>query len=165
MTTTHQQPSGKKGSIATLIQWEARLQKSQIGHYAVSERYSKVSIWLKVPLVVVSAVASTTVIASFYEPTPQWVNYLAGSLSIIATVLAALHSATRADDISNSHERVASKYGTIRRSIETFLANADEDEDAVKFLHEIERRWDIVAEDAPVTPTWARRKANLREQH
>lgn len=162
--TQPQQSAAKVGLIRTLNDWAARLRKSQIGHYAVAERYAKVSTLLRVPLVVVTALASTTVIASFFDPTPAWVNYVAGGLSILGTILAALHSSIRADDLSNSHERVASKYGKIRRSIETFLANAEENEDAAAFLKEIERRWDIIAEDAPVTPSWARQRAKGKER-
>ncbi len=142
----------------TLTEWNERLKKAQKGHYIAAEGYSKNEQWLRVPAVVLSAFVSTSVIASFFEATPVQVNYLAGGLSIISTLLLALLSSTRVEEKSHAHERSAAKYGKLSRSIERFLASGKKDTEADSFQESLQNGWDLIADDSPVTPQWARKK-------
>lgn len=146
MTNRTQQERLKK----TLLDWKMRLNKAQIGHYISTERYGRFHYILGVPLVGTSAFVSASLFLD-HNQISQLLRNIVIFLSIATTIIASLQTFLRFGEKSELHRAKASKYGTLKRNVERFLAINHTDEEIKIFLEKIDTEWSHITADAPVT--------------
>jgi hypothetical protein len=85
---------------------------------------------------------------------------LIGVISVLATILASLQTFFNYSDLSEKHNLVAIKYGSLRREIDEYLIS-HKSNDALKSLFQsIRPRWDQIDQEAPALPDRIFRRGN-----
>lgn len=147
-----------------LKEWENRLNAAQTGHYIMSERYLWCNIFIAMPVVTLSAVVASF---AFFEASPgsAWALPLK-ILAIIVTVLSSLQILIRPSEKAEQHRTKASRYGCLKRKIETLSLKSNLDTEWAHISKELIYEWNSIAEDSPLTPNYARKKIKkLSEQN
>lgn len=153
------QPNNIKSDSHNLIlDWEVRLNKSQVGHYAASEKYKFLHYLMGISLVVISAFVSSSL---YLQPSSQTITGVIAVASIIATVLAGVQTFVRPSEKAEIHRNTAVKYGILKRKIELFRRSNPDESKRFEFYKEVESEWNNIAEMAPLTPKSVRSKAAL----
>ncbi|MCB1065504.1 MAG: SLATT domain-containing protein [Verrucomicrobiae bacterium] len=134
---------------ATLQQWEVRLTSAQTGHYVASERYSRLNNLLGMPLVILSSFVSAFL---FADQSNSVISLFLKCAGIAVALLASIQTFVRPAEKAELHRVKATKYGSLKRKVETFLATEKSEEDLLSFFKVLVAEWNAIAEDSPVTP-------------
>jgi hypothetical protein len=136
-----------------LARWKKRLRESQFSHYAAAEHFSRRNTALGVPVVVLSAIVGSSVVATAQQqwPWPPWAQVLLGCLSLIAGVIAALQTWFGLAEKAEKHRVAAARYGAVRRHAEQTLATLDtlEGAELIETVAAIRAKIDALAVEAP----------------
>lgn len=141
----------------TLTRWSTRLNLAQAGHYAATERYHRIDNIVGIPLIVLS----TFVSVFLFLDNPNYILDIIIKISgVLVAILASVQTYIKPSEKAQMHRVKASKYGSLKREIDSFLILATNEDDANAFIKNLVSRWNAIADDAPVTPDSIRKKAH-----
>jgi hypothetical protein len=111
-----------------LNEWHLRITTAQFGHQSQAERTRGWNLALGIPVVIATTVVGTSAFAAINNTGQNtgW-KIAAGILSILAAVLAAVQTFLGFGDRSERHRIAATRYASIRRTIELALSRHDMD--------------------------------------
>ena len=123
------------------------------GHYQAGKWAARRHIMLGVPVVVATAIVSTSIFATLNEqPSVQW-KIAAGLISLVAVVLAALQTFFKYSELAEKHKTAGANYGSLRRRIELFqLRYAGDPRQRLQALGELDEIAEQFGELAEVSP-------------
>jgi hypothetical protein len=106
-----------------LENWRLRAWASQIAHYRIAARLRVRHRVLGLPVVILTTAVGTSIFATLNEvDVHMWLRVLAGSVSLLAAVLAGIQTFFRFDQRADQHVLAADWYASIRRNIEQLQA-------------------------------------------
>ena len=139
---------------ALLEEWHIGIRISVVAHYGAAKMYEGYHRRLGWPLVVVSAIAGTAVVASMNDSQETWQKLMSVGLSMTVTVLASLQTFLRYSELAEKHKVTATELNNLRRQVEQTLAFvpapgavAKNDMDAIR------AKWDELSKNAPPIPS------------
>jgi SMODS and SLOG-associating 2TM effector domain family 4 len=143
-----------KPVLERLRDWECRAAAASEVHFDVAEDLSRRNVWLGIPVVVLTAIVGTSLFASVTGGgAAVGIRIAAGTISLIAGVLASIQTFLRFGARAEQHRVAAERWAAIRREIEKARAlSAEQVGDAKQLLDDIKARMDEAAEKSPVMP-------------
>ena len=143
-----------------LFDWECRCAAAEEVHFDVAEELSRRNLFLGIPVVVLSAIVGTSLFASVSgDGVDVWIRIAAGTVSLIAGVLASIQTFLRFGARAEQHRVAAERWAAVKREIEKVRAlPAEQVGDANELLDDIKTRMDQAADKAPAMPKrrWSR---------
>jgi hypothetical protein len=115
-----------------LEDWHFRVTRAQFGHQLSADQTRSRHLLLGVPVVIFTTVVGTAAFAAINQDTNDFWKVAAGTISIVAAVLASMQTFFGFGELSDRHRAAATRYANTRRSIE--LALTSEDAVAVPFI-------------------------------
>jgi hypothetical protein len=152
-----------KGVVDRLRDWGRRAAAAAEVHFETAERLSRLNVFLGIPVVVLSAVVGTGTFATLSDNVDMSVRIVAGSISVIAAVLASVQTFLRFGARAEQHRVAAERWSAIRREIEKVLALSPEQVgDPKQMLDDVKARMDEAADKSPAMPErrWKRALAS-----
>jgi hypothetical protein len=133
-----------------LERWLKRAREGLFQHYAASERYNSLNLWLGVPVIVLTTLVGTAVFASLQKQVEPKIQIGVGLISVAAAVLSGLQTFLQFSERAERHRVTGARYSAIRREIELMLAvsNASDPIDAGK-LEALLKKIDELGNEAP----------------
>jgi hypothetical protein len=142
-----------KAVVERLRDWERRAAAAAEVHFQIAEGLSRWNVSLGIPVVVLSAIVGTGVFATLTEDVDPSIRIAAGSVSVIAAVLASVQTFLRFGERAERHRVAAERWSAIRREIEKARAlHAENAGDPKQLLDDVQARMDEAAEKAPAMP-------------
>ena len=149
-----------KAVMQRLCDWECRCAAAAEVHFGVAEDLSRRNMFLGIPVVVLSAIVGTSLFASVSgDGAAVGIRIAAGTVSLIAGVLASIQTFLRFGARAEQHRVAAERWAAVRREIEKVRAlTAEEVGDAKQVLDDIKARMDEAADKSPAMPKrrWSR---------
>ena len=149
-----------KAVMQRLFDWECRCAAAEEVHFDVAEELSRRNLFLGIPVVVLSAIVGTSLFASVSgDGVAVWIRIAAGTVSLIAGVLASIQTFLRFGARAEQHRVAAERWAAVKREIEKVRAlPAEQVGDANELLDDIKTRMDQAADKAPAMPKrrWSR---------
>lgn len=108
-----------------LKEWQLRATAAQLGHQTRSQRSRTLTLLLGIPVVALTTIVGTSVFAALSETPSRTAKILAGTVTILAAVLAAVQTFLAYAQVTENHRVAATRYATARRHIELALARED----------------------------------------
>jgi len=143
-----------KAVMQRLFDWECRCAAAEEVHFDVAEQLSRRNLFLGIPVVVLSAIVGTSLFASVSgDGVAVWIRIAAGTVSLIAGVLASIQTFLRFGARAEQHRVAAERWAAVKREIEKVRAlPAEQVGDANELLDDIKTRMDQAADKAPAMP-------------
>jgi hypothetical protein len=101
-----------------LTDWFRRARESQMIHYECGSHYERWNYLLGVPAMILSAVVGTAVFTSLDATDIGNYKILIGLISMLATIVTALHTFLGYAQRSEKHKAAAAGYSSIRKTLE-----------------------------------------------
>jgi len=131
-------------------QWVRGLRISHLCHARLTSRYENRARTFGVLLVAISAVVGTAIFSSLSQSPNDLAKIATGTLSVVATVCAAMNSALRYPELAERHRTSGVAYGELRRRFEQALvSDAPVGED---LFSSVRTEWDRIDAAAPGIP-------------
>ena len=108
-----------------LTDWHFRATAAQFGYQTKAQRSRKSNLLLGIPVVALTTIVGTSVFVALTKDPATWVKFLAGTLTILAAVLAAIQTFLAYAQVTENNRVAASRYATIRRHIELAIVRKD----------------------------------------
>lgn len=145
---------------AMVGQWLNGLRIQHIAQSRAAARCQRRSRILGTTVVVLTTLVGTSIFATLEQtPATGW-RVLAGLLSAVAAVFAALQTFLRYGELAELHKIAAQRYGRLRRELEQYATRAPHDQsDIDEYLTTVRERWDELDETSPATPGEVYRQA------
>jgi SMODS and SLOG-associating 2TM effector domain family 4 len=156
-----------KAVVDRLHDWERRAAAAAEVHFQIAEGLSRSNIYLGIPVVVLSAIVGTGVFATLTQEVNTGVKIAAGTISVIAAVLASIQTFLRFGERAEQHRVAAERWSAIRREIEKACAlSAEYAGDPKQLLDNLQTRMDEAADKAPAMPDkrWKRALAKRERE-
>ena len=142
-----------KAVIDRLRDWERRAAAAAEVHFQTAEYLARWNVFLGIPVVTLSAIVGTATFATLAHDVNVGIRIAAGSLSVIAAVLASVQTFLRFGARSEQYRVAAERWSAIRREIEKALSlPAELLGDPKKLLDDVDARMDEAAEKSPAMP-------------
>jgi hypothetical protein len=143
-----------KAVMQRLFDWECRCAAAEEVHFDVAEELSRRNLFLGIPVVVLSAIVGTSLFASVSgDGVAVGIRIAAGTVSLIAGVLASIQTFLRFGARAEQHRVAAERWAAVKREIEKVRAlPAEQVGDANELLDDIKARMDQAADKAPAMP-------------
>ncbi len=136
-----------------LVDWLFRIRKAQLAHIKTAVYFERLNLWLGVPVVILTTLVGTSVFASLQKEASTSIRVAAGVASLLAAIMAGLHTFLRYSERADRHRISGGKYGTLRRELEQKLAFPPSDSDELRgYVDSLRERWDKLSEDCPTAP-------------
>ncbi len=148
-----------------ITDWFRRVRESQLIHYACSEHFRNLNLLLGIPTIVLTTIVGTAVFISLGNQSVGNYKITIGMVSMLASVLAALHTFLGYAQRAEKHRLTATGYASIRRELEllkTFpIADSNE---LSKKLETIKLRMDHLTESSESVPhrIWKKHVSELK---
>lgn len=145
--------------------WFRRARESQAVHYASASHFSWLNLILGIPTIIITTIVGTAVFASMDNQDIGEYKVLLGLISILASVLAALHTFLGYAQRSEKHRATGAIYGSIRRELELIKTCSIADVDICsEKLGQVKSRMDTLAENSPEVPKkiWVKEMKDLK---
>ena len=143
--------------------WFRRVRESAAGHYEAGTYFSRLNLLLGLPTIALSTVVGTAVFATLQKESSNEVRLALGLLSILAAILASLHTFLGFAQRAEKHRLTGSGYGAIRRTLELLKTMPPADEAAIKqAVESIKASMDNLAASAPELPTRLKHRIDKR---
>jgi hypothetical protein len=142
-----------KSKQELLESWHMGLRVLHRGNFMAAKHYSRLNILLGVPVVMVTSIAGSTMFATSGESDALALQYAAGALAILATVLSSLQTFLSYGEQAAKHKEAAVKYGTLRTELQVMLTSdiaALPDLDAR--IESLRVRWAGIDAESPTLP-------------
>jgi hypothetical protein len=149
-----------KAVMQRLFDWECRCAAAEEVHFDVAEQLSRRNLFLGIPVVVLSAIVGTSLFASVSgDNVAVGIRIAAGTVSLIAGVLASIQTFLRFGARAEQHRVAAERWAAVKREIEKVRAlPAEQVGDVNELLDDIKARMDQAADKSPAMPKrrWSR---------
>jgi hypothetical protein len=132
VTTPQKVPKWGPATAVLLEDWHFRVTRAQFGHQLSADKTHIWHLLLGVPVVIFTTVVGTGAFAAINQETDNFWKVAAGTISIIAAILASMQTFFGFGERSDRHRIAATRYASTRRSIE--LALTSHDAAAVPFI-------------------------------
>jgi hypothetical protein len=128
-----------KAVMQRLFDWECRCAAAEEVHFDVAEELSRRNLFLGIPVVVLSAIVGTSLFASVSgNGVDVGIRIAAGTVSLIAGVLASIQTFLRFGARAEQHRVAAERWAAVKREIEKVRAlPAEQVGDANELLDDI----------------------------
>jgi hypothetical protein len=150
-----------------LAKWHNGLRMAHKAHEQAAAHFDLRGRGLSVATVVFSTIVGTSIFADAGETYPLAWKLVAGLLSIVAAVLAAVQASLKYSETAGAHRQIARRIGPLRRECEELRVQLDDGQTLPPdTLSSLRKRWDEIDADAPTVPQkiWNRVAASvLRE--
>lgn len=138
---------------ALLTAWYRSLRILHRGGFMAAKYYGRLNVWLGVPVVIITSVAGSTIFATSGDPSTKPLQYAAGAITLLATVLASLQTFLAFGDRAEKHKNSAARYGELRTETQVLLScELDQLPDLNMRIESIRQRWARVDREAPTLP-------------
>ena len=142
-----------KAVLERLLDWESRAAAAAEVHFQTAEYLSRWNIFLGIPVVVLSAIVGTATFATLTHDVNVGIRIAAGTLSVIAAVLASVQTFLRFGSRAEQHRVAAERWSAIRREIEKARSLPPElHGDPKQLLDDVKTRMDDAGEKSPAMP-------------
>jgi hypothetical protein len=142
---------GQSNLRLLLENWYQRIRASHKGHYKDAALLEKRQKILGGVVVGLTALIGTSLFFSLTSPNQnKFVTLLAGLLSALTTVLAALQTYLNYPAKQTTHIIAATQLSSIKKKIEEKLAIEEDPEELKLFIREIRTEWDAITHGAPL---------------
>ena len=108
-----------------LEEWHLRATAAQFGYQTKAQQSRKANLLLGVPVVALTTIVGTSVFVALTKDPATWVKVLAGTMTILAAVLAAIQTFLAYSQVTENNRVAASRYAMIRRHIELAIVRKD----------------------------------------
>jgi hypothetical protein len=108
-----------------LTDWHLRATAAQFGYQSKAQRSRRANLALGIPVVALTTIVGTSVFAALTRDPTEQVKFLAGAVTILAAVLAAIQTFLAYAQVTENNRVAASRYAMIRRHIELAIARKD----------------------------------------
>jgi hypothetical protein len=136
-----------------LDEWAARVTAAQHAHYHLMSKLRRRNLGLGLPVVILSALVGTALFATVANSSaraPAWVRLLAGSISVLAAVLAGVQTFLKFAERSQQHALAADWLAAVRRDIDLIRATPETERgDPKKVLSDLRKEINKIAQNAP----------------
>ena len=137
-----------KAVMQRLFDWECRCAAAEEVHFDVAEELSRWNLFLGIPIVGTSLFASVS-----GDGVAVGIRIAAGTVSLIAGVLASIQTFLRFGARAEQHRVAAERWAAVKREIEKVRAlPAEQVGDASELLDDIKARMDQAADKSPAMP-------------
>ena len=147
--------------------WFRRVRVNQFAHYACGNYFSKLNFMLGIPTIILSTLVGTAVFVSLDNQAVGNYKIAIGFVSMLASVLAALHTFLGFSQRAEKHRLTATAYSSIRRELELIKTFPIEDSvELSKKLETIKIQIDHLAESAEEVPkrVWEKNRNALKSK-
>lgn len=132
---------------ALLQEWHKGLHIRHVAHSRAAARYHRRGRAMGVTVVILSTFVGTSIFAMAEgAPGAPW-RLVAGGLSALAAILAAVQTSLSYPQLAEQHRAAARAYGNLRREVEVFLAGPGEEPQSA--IDGFRQRWDELAAESP----------------
>src|SRR4029077_3568366 len=100
-----------------LLDWHFRVTRAQFGHQLSADKTRWRHLALGIPVVISTTVVGTAAFAAINNSTSNFWKVAAGTVSILAAILAAVQTFLGYGERSDQHRSAATRYASTRRSI------------------------------------------------
>ncbi len=148
-----------------VIDWFKRVRENQFKHYACGNYFSKLNYMLGIPTIILSTMVGTAVFVSLDNQAIGNYKIVIGVVSMLASVLAALHTFLGFSQRADKHRLTATGYASVRRELELIKTFPIEDSVGLsKKLETIKIQIDHLAKSAEEVPksVWLKNKRELK---
>ena len=133
-----------------LLKWQGAIRVCHLAHVKSAARAQRLSKWLGIPAVLLSAIVGTTIFSNMQSSPEIWQQVLVGILSMVAAGLGSIQTFLDFPELTEKHRLAAHRYGSLRREIEEYLAGENNTVLLpAGFLQSIRERWDSVDLESP----------------
>lgn len=137
--------------LETLEKWHTRIRASHKGHYKNAARLSAQQHNLGIVVVVFTAIVGTSVFASLaMDNSNVWLKTLAGIVSILTVVFAALQTFLNYPAKQVTHLLAATQLSSLKKRIEEQITVGGTEDELKLFMHDIRTEWDAITHGAPL---------------
>jgi hypothetical protein len=172
-------PHRTKISPAVLMQdiltsakrYESKYHDVGAAHYLAAQHYGKLNTALTTPVIIITGALGTTIFATLNHSPDQLWKMVAGSTSLLGTVLASLQAFYNYQGLAERHKRAGEKYRSLQRRFESFqmkftLALPTERDSALTSFDLLKKELDEVAATSPSLPNrfYKRAQRDSREK-
>jgi hypothetical protein len=125
VTTPQKVATWGSATVVLLEDWHFRVTRAQFGHQLSADRTHIWHLFLGVPVVIFTTVVGTGAFAAINQDTNDFWKVAAGTVSIVAAVLASMQTFFGFGERTDRHRIAATRYASTRRSIEQALTSHD----------------------------------------
>jgi SMODS and SLOG-associating 2TM effector domain family 4 len=129
-----------------LAQWKQEILVCHKAHFRAAALMQQRNRGFGIPVIILSAVAGTTVFGTLESSPELWVKILVGFLSVAAAVLARLQTFLKYGELAEKHNTASLKYGALQREVEEMEAKADMPGD---YVSSVRTRWTAIDSESP----------------
>ena len=143
-----------------LTRWDEQLAWKQKAHTDTARWVTLKTSWIGYPAAALSALAGTSIVASFVQGGSQSLQLAAIVLSLAAAVLSAIQAQTRTGflELADRHRIASARYGNLRREIERIMASPGRDGDEKQQrISSLQERFDELDVRSPRIPAYAKK--------
>jgi hypothetical protein len=153
-----------KAVMDRLRDWERRAAAAAEVHFQTAEHLSRWNMLFGIPVVTLSAVVGTATFATLSDANVG-LRVFAGTLSVLAAVLASVQTFLRFGARAEQHRVAAEHWSAVRREIEKARSLPSEVVgDPKQLLDEVNARMDKAAEKSPAMPDRRWKRALARQE-
>lgn len=136
-----------------LAAWHRSFRILHRGGFMAAKYYDRLNVRLGVPVVVMTSVAGSTIFATSGETGAKPLQYAAGAMTLLATVLASLQTFLAYGERAAKHKGAAVRYGELRTETQVMLTcDLEQVPNLDKRIESIRKRWTVVDREAPPLP-------------
>jgi hypothetical protein len=138
-----------------------------LAHAMAAERTDRLSKWLGVPVVILTSIVGTSVFASLTDLGKAHVSIavMAGVLSILAAVLAALQTFLNFGDRAEAHSKAGARFHAVCTSLERLLVRNIDDKALHSRLQTLDKEFAKILEESPRVSLALQKKASESNFH
>jgi hypothetical protein len=143
-----------------LTRWDEQLAWKQKAHTDTARWVTLKTSWIGYPAAALSALAGTSLVASFAQGGSRALQLAAIVLSLSAAVLFAIQTQTRSGFLeqADQHRIAAARYGNLRREIERIKASPRmSDDEKEQHINSLQERFDELDLKSPSIPKYAKK--------
>ncbi len=116
-----------------LMEWQDNFQIFLRGHYDAANRCERLNLWFGIPVVVLSVIVGTSIFSALgRDSSPPWAKILAGCVSLLVAVLAALQTFLKYFERGEKHRIAGASFAALHKEIDQMLVLSPTDDQKLK---------------------------------
>ena len=140
--------------LAKALQFTDKYQIVGRAHYLAADHYARLNRLLGIPVIIITALVGTTIFSTLEQNPNSWLKIIAGLVSLVGTVFAALQTSLGYAQTAEKHKTAGETYRSVQRRFEIFelkfkLAGPDNRETAMNKLEDLVEKLEEVAKNFP----------------
>ena len=142
----------QEGVITLLNKWRQNLLIVRDTQYTTSQQLSWFNYIFGIPVVALSAILGTSILATIEESVDTNLKFAAGLIGMLIAALAGIQTLLRFEERAEKHRKIGARCAALIREIDETLAYSKDGKDVPRdAVKSIRQRYDEVALDAPPT--------------